>query len=232
MVEQIIAHLRQVNALRNLAEQMQLLAPIHALQQWQCQRLLATHEELAEKPTYAKAMDFFVDELYGPKDFSQRDADLMRVIPKLGKALPKKAMNAIDQALRLNALSFDLDMAMAQELSDQPLNRETYASAYREVGRAEDRAQQIQIVAGLGEQLSDVVKIPGIGLLIKLSRRPAKLAGLLSMHEFLQRGFEAFKDLGDVKTFIEPVIETETALNDQLLDPNIDLDKENPLPYV
>ena len=122
MVEQIIAHLRQVNARRSLAEQMQLLAPIQALQQWQCQRLLATHAELAQKPSYAKAMDFFVEELYGPKDFSQRDADLMRVIPKLAKALPNKAMHAIEQALWLNALSFDLDMAMAQALDDAPLN--------------------------------------------------------------------------------------------------------------
>lgn len=232
MVEQIIAHLRQVNARRSLAEQMQLLAPIQALQQWQCQRLLATHAELAQKPSYAKAMDFFVEELYGPKDFSQRDADLMRVIPKLAKALPNKAMHAIEQALWLNALSFDLDMAMAQALGDAPLNRESYALAYREVGRSDDRAQQIQIVAGLGEQLADVVKIPGIGLLIKLSRRPAKMAGLLSMHEFLQRGFEAFKDLGNVKAFIEPVIATETALNQQLLDPDVNLTEENPLPHV
>ena len=232
MVEQIIAHLRQVNARRSLAEKMQLLAPIQALQQWQCERLLATHATLAQKPAYAKAMGFFVDELYGPKDFSQRDADLMRVIPKLAKALPNKAMHAIEQALWLNALSFDLDMAVAQALDHQPLQRDTYAAAYRKVGRGEDRAQQINIVAGLGEQLADVVKIPGIGLLIKLSRRPAKLAGLLSMHEFLERGFIAFKDLGDVHAFIEPVIATETALNRQLLDPTVDLTLENPLPDV
>ncbi|HCL11684.1 MAG TPA: hypothetical protein DHW66_05735, partial [Alteromonas sp.] len=122
--------------------------------------------------------------------------------------------------------------AMAQALGGAPLTRESYALAYREVGRRDDRAQQIQIVAGLGEQLADVVKIPGIGLLIKLSRRPAKMAGLLSMHEFLQRGFEAFKDLGNVKTFIEPVIATETALNQQLLDPDVNLTEENPLPHV
>ena len=121
---------------------------------------------------------------------------------------------------------------MAQALGGAPLTRESYALAYREVGRRDDRAQQIQIVAGLGEQLADVVKIPGIGLLIKLSRRPAKMAGLLSMHEFLQRGFEAFKDLGNVKTFIEPVIATETALNQQLLDPDVNLTEENPLPHV
>ncbi|NVK58119.1 MAG: hypothetical protein HWE26_21195 [Alteromonadaceae bacterium] len=238
MVDAIIAHLQQVNARRTEAENMQLLSSIHTLQQWQCERLLATHAEMAQKPAYAKAMDFFVDELYGPKDFSQRDADLMRVIPKLAKALPNKAMQAIEQALWLNALSFDLDMAVARELREQqpplgePLNRSTYAKAYRAVGRTADREQQINIVANLGQQLADVVRIPGIGLLIKVSRRPAKLAGLLSMHEFLQRGFSAFKDLGDVSAFIEPVVATETELNAKLLDSRIDLTEENPLPDV
>ena len=52
------------------------------------------------------------------------------------------------------------------------------------------------------------------------------------MHEFLQRGFEAFKDLGNVKAFIEPVIATETALNNKLLDPGVNLTEENPLPHV
>lgn len=232
MVEKIIAHLHQVNARRTLAEQMNLLGSIQQLQHWQCKRLLATHDALAQKPAYAKAMGFFVDELYGPKDFSQRDADLMRVIPKLAKALPQKAMHAIEQALWLNALSFDLDMAVAQEIGDNAVNRDNYARAYHQVGRASDRAQQIAIVSALGEQLADVVKIPGIGLLIKLSRRPAKMAGLISMHEFLERGFIAFKDLGDVKAFINPVVATETALNNQLLDGQFDLTTENPLPDV
>ena len=66
-----------------------------------------------------------------PKDFSQRDADLVRVIPKLAKVLPDKAMNAMDDALSLNALSFDLDMAMAQYLQShfpgEPINRDNYA---------------------------------------------------------------------------------------------------------
>jgi hypothetical protein len=231
----IIAHLHKVNARRNLAEKMGLLPLIHDVQDWQCKRLLATHDEMARKPTYRLAMAFFVDELYGPKDFSQRDADLARVIPKLAKVLPNKAMKAIDDALALNALSFDLDMAMAQELQRQAegkVNRDTYALAYRTTGRDHDRQRQITIVSHLGQQLADVVHIRGISILIKLARKPAKMAGLLSLHEFLQRGYDAFKGLGDVTQFIEPVVSKEIELNQQLLDPNINLSHENPLPYV
>ena len=236
MAQQIIKHIHRVNALRDLANQLGVMPIIHQLQHWQCERLLVTHDDLAQQTRYQKAMAFFVDELYGPKDFSQRDADLVRVIPKLAKVLPDKAMNAMDDALSLNALSFDLDMAMAQYLQSyfpgEPINRDNYALAYRNVGRMKDRAHQIDIISHLGDQLSDVIKIRGIGMLISLSRRPAKLAGLLALHEFLERGFNAFKALGDVQSFIQPVLVREKAIMQSLLSDDLTLPEDNPLPVV
>ncbi len=236
MAQEIIKHIHRVNALRDLANQLGVMPIIHQLQHWQCERLLVTHDDLAQQKRYQKAMAFFVDELYGPKDFSQRDADLVRVIPKLAKVLPDKAMNAMDDALSLNALSFDLDMAMAQYLQahfpDDPINRDNYALAYRRVGRIDDRTHQIDIISHLGDQLADVIKIRGIGMLISLSRRPAKLAGLLALHEFLERGFDAFKALGDVQSFIQPVLVREKAIMQTLLSDELTLPEDNPLPVV
>ncbi len=236
MAQEIIKHIHRVNALRDLANQLGVMPIIHQLQHWQCERLLVTHDDLAQQKRYQKAMAFFVDELYGPKDFSQRDADLVRVIPKLAKVLPDKAMNAMDDALSLNALSFDLDMAMAQYLQahfpDEPINRDNYALAYRHVGRIDDRTHQIDIISHLGDQLADVIKIRGIGMLISLSRRPAKLAGLLALHEFLERGFDAFKALGDVQSFIQPVLVREKAIMQTLLSDELTLPEDNPLPVV
>ena len=236
MAQEIIKHIHRVNALRDLANQLGVMPIIHQLQHWQCERLLVTHDDLAQQKRYQKAMAFFVDELYGPKDFSQRDADLVRVIPKLAKVLPDKAMNAMDDALSLNALSFDLDMAMAQYLQahfpNEPINRDNYALAYRHVGRIDDRTHQIDIISHLGDQLADVIKIRGIGMLISLSRRPAKLAGLLALHEFLERGFDAFKALGDVQSFIQPVLVREKAIMQTLLSDEFTLPEDNPLPVV
>ena len=236
MAQDIAKHIHRVNALRDLANQLGVMSVIHQLQHWQCERLLVSHDDLATQSRYQKAMGFFVEELYGPKDFSQRDADLVRVIPKLAKVLPDKAMNAMDDALALNALSFDLDMEMAQYLQthfpDEPINRDNYALAYRAVGRMDDRKHQIDIISHLDDQLSDVIKVRGIGMLISLSRRPAKLADLLALHEFLERGFNAFKALGDVQSFIQPVLVREKALMQALLDENVALPEDNPLPNV
>ncbi len=236
MAQEIIKHIHRVNALRDLAGQLGVMPFIHQLQHWQCERLLVSHEDLAKQKRYQKAMAFFVEELYGPKDFSQRDADIVRVIPKLARVLPDKAMNAMDDALSLNALSFDLDMAMAQYLKthfpDQSINRDSYAEAYRYVGRADARAHQIDIISHLGDQLADVIKIRGIGMLISLSRRPAKLAGLIALHEFLERGFNAFNAIGDVQSFIQPVLTREKALMHSLLNTKLQLPEDNPLPVV
>lgn len=236
LAQEIIKHIHQVNAQRDLANKLNLMALIHQLQDWQCQRLLVSHDDLAQQRRYQKAMAFFVEELYGPKDFSQRDADLVRVIPKLAKVLPEKAMNAMNDALSLNALSFDLDMEMAQYLNKhfatQPINRDSYAQAYRSVGRKDDRERQITIISHLGDQLADVIKVRGIGMLISMSRRPAKMAGLLALHEFLDRGFNAFKAIGDVQSFIQPVLERETRLMEILLSENTTLPEDNPLPVV
>jgi hypothetical protein len=66
----------------------------------------------------------------------------------------------------------------------------------------------------------------GISTLLVLSRKPAKLAGVLSLHEFLEHGFKAFKKLGEVDDFVNPVVNFEQQLLTQLFDKSA----ANPLP--
>lgn len=229
--DSIIADLRRTQAQRELSDKMDLLNKVKALQEWQCKRLLRTHDTLANQPEYKKAMAFFVDELYGPKDFSQRDADIVRVVPKLAALLPEKAMQALAQAISLNALSFDLDLDLIHHLNGE-LDTHSYAHAYRAMGRLPDREKQLNVIAQLGERLAGVVHIRGVNMLIKFARRPAKVANLLSLHEFLERGFDAFKDIGDIDAFINPIIQTERQLMLDLHDPKTDIEHHNPIDHV
>ena len=47
--------------------------------------------------------------------------------------------------------------------------------------------------------------MPGVATLLKLSRGPAKAAGLAELQGFLERGFAAFGQLGDVRGFIAEI---------------------------
>lgn len=212
-----------------IAEQ-NLTQTIRNLQSWQTKRLLITHDDLWQSKRFKPAMQFFVDELYGPKDFSQRDLELARVVPKMAKLLPEGAMLSLDAALRLNCLSLELDIAMVQQLGDEEINRNSYFRCYRQSDNPSKREEQIKLLENLGLDLAQVVKISGISAILMLSRKPAKVAGVASLHGFLEKGFKSFKKLGNVNDFIDPVVNREREMMQSLFSANGPDD--NPLPQV
>src|SRR5574340_846619 len=46
------------------------------LRAWQSARLAASHGDLLRSERYSPAANFFLNELYGPKDFSSRDEEV------------------------------------------------------------------------------------------------------------------------------------------------------------
>ena len=225
-LDKIIGHLNQVADLQDDVVNQGLKTTIEQLQQWQCQRLLASHDDLWQQKRFKPAMQFFIDELYGPKDFSQRDREIARVVPKMSAILPEKALLSLESALHLNALSYQLDVEMSKRLHHQTIDRHSYAEAYRGCDNLEQRQMQIEFIQALGNDLADVIDIRGISALLMISRKPAKLAGVLSLHEFLEAGYKAFKKLGNVNEFIDPIVNREKQIMQDLFDKN----KSNPLP--
>lgn len=183
-----------------------------ALRNWQCKRLLVSHAEMYDDRKFRPAIQFFVDELYGPKDFTQRDKDIEKVVPKMKKWLPDEALESLAVAIHLNALSQELDVAMLTQLQGTDITAQRYAEAYRNCNNQTLRALQIDYIEQLGLDLAKVVDIPGIGFILKMARAPAKMAGLETLQQFLEDGFSAFKQLGEVKDFILPVVNTERDL--------------------
>ena len=214
--------------MQEIARKANLLTTIRALQVWQCQRLLLSHQTLYQQHNYQPALDFFINELYGARDFSQRDQDIARVAPKMSKLLPDKAMQSLASALHLYALSFELDFAMAKQLQDKVINRDTYLEAYRACNNPNDRQQQIHLIEVMGNDLAEAVKIRGISSLLLFSRKPAKLAGVQVLHEFINSGYQAFRKIGHIDNFILPIVHIEQGLKDQMFDLNM----PNPLPIV
>lgn len=229
----ILRHLHSVQTMQEIAQKADLLNTIRAVQTWQCQRLLLSHQVIYQQEQFKPALDFFIHQLYGPKDFSQRDKDIKRVAPKMSMLLPSTASQSLASALHLNALSFELDFALAKTLKDQalndnPINRDTYHAAYQACNNANARQQQIHLIEVMGKNLAEAVKMRGISTLLLLSRKPAKIAGLLALHEFIDSGYKAFRHIGNVDDFILPIVHFEQGLKDQMFD----LTMPNPLPTI
>ena len=65
------------------------------LQSWQAQRLQRSFAGFLGDPVRRPAAQFFLTDLYGEHDFSQRDADIARVIPMMQKLLPAALLKTV-----------------------------------------------------------------------------------------------------------------------------------------
>lgn len=193
------------------------------VKRWQSLRLAATHADLLESRRYRAAALFFVDDLYGTDDHSRRDAELARVIPTLNRFLPEAALETICDAVELDALSESLDHRVARHLqwlaagggpaldAERP-DVQLYARAYHAAGGFHERERQIEAVDHIGRSLDRLVRKPLVNALLKSMAPAARAAGLGAMHEFLRRGFAAFKAMRGADEFLATVLARERTI--------------------
>ncbi|MEO0973821.1 MAG: hypothetical protein AAFX85_12065, partial [Pseudomonadota bacterium] len=62
------------------------------LESWQAQRLAMTYSDLRGEERYGPAVEFFLSDIYGPRDFSRRDDDVRRVFPLMSAVLSEEAI--------------------------------------------------------------------------------------------------------------------------------------------
>ena len=192
-------------------------ASVLALKRFQSARLRATYADLHTQPRFRAGVDFFTQDLYSERDFSQRDADLQRIVPSISRLFPLEALAAVEAALHLHALAEQLDVQMCESAQwARDWTPASYANAWRAVGQADLRQLQLQLVQLTGERLDKLVRVPLINVSLRAMSAPAALAGLSELHGFLLRGFSAFKALGGARDFLQCINSRESALMREL----------------
>jgi hypothetical protein len=176
---------------------------LRELKEWQARRLASSYADIAAQPRYAAATSFFLDDLYGPKDFSARDEEMLRILPTMARILPASAVETASLAIELEAVSEDLDQRLAAALPAGPITEDSYARAYRDCAREDERQRQIDLIDAVGRRLDALVAKPFVGSTLKLMRQPARMAGLGDMQDFLERGYESFRRMKGADDFLE-----------------------------
>jgi hypothetical protein len=196
-----------------------LAAALARIGEWQARRLRNTYADLAVDPRYMGAIAFFQNDLYGGTDFSRRDADLVRVVPAMVRLLPETVIETVARAVELNALSHELDVALLARLprADGVFNVAEYCSAYRAAGDYPGRDRQRMLIGHVGAGLDRYVRTPMLGAALTMLRRPAKLAGLAALQDFLERGFAAFQRMNGADDFLKTVAARETRIHDAIV---------------
>ena len=213
----ILGHLRAVAGERQRrAESLDLEVRVRSLKSYQQQRFARTYADLLATARYGAASRFFLEELYGPTDFAERDAQFARVVPALVRLFPQDIVATVNALAQLHALSEALDSMMATQLVARTVDRAAYVAAWQATAHPELREQQIALTVSVGEALDRLTRNPLVRHSLHMMRGPSRAAGLGELQRFLETGFDTFKAMRGAQEFLATVGARERALASSL----------------
>lgn len=185
---------------------------VASVKAFQHDRFARSYADLLSDKRYAKAATFFLEDLYGPSDFSERDTQFVRIVPALVRMFPREIVGTVADLAALHALSEGLDSAMARVLATSAIEAQRYAEAWRDVGKPAAREQQITLMLAVGTALDKYTRNPLLRHSLRLMRSPAKAAGLGALQHFLETGFDTFRAMGGAEEFLRIIAQREREL--------------------
>jgi len=210
---QILQNLELVAAERRAcAVEPALRERVQAVKGYQHERFRQTYADLLAGGRYARAAQFFLDDLYGPGDFAQRDEQFARVVPAISRLFPREILLTVLALSELHALSERLDVAMGRLHENAVVDPKSYAAAWRTVGRPAERERQIALMLDVGRALDRYTRNVLLRQSLRLMRGPAHAAGLGELQAFLERGFDTFREMRGAEGFLGLIAEREREL--------------------
>jgi len=217
----ILQHLDTVAAERQRrARDAALETRVRAVKAYQHRRFARTYADLLSTPRYAKAARFFLDDLYGPHDFNERDDQFARIVPALVRLFPQEIVSTVRTLAELYAISEVLDTQMAAACPAPEMAAPAYLAAWQTTGRPADRERQIALMLDVGAALDRYTRNPLLRHTLRLMRGPARAAGMGALQTFLERGFDTFREMRGAQEFLATIAARERALALALFDPS------------
>ena len=192
---------------------VRLRVHVAAVKRYQHQRFASSYRDLLDDPGSSDAARFFLDKLYGPRDFAERDEQFGRLVPALTRIFSGSIARTVLSLAELHALSEELDGAMAQQLATNEVDEKKYQRAWQQVGQAELRERQVELMLRVGGDLESYVKRRTMRASLRMMRGPASAAGFKDLQEFLEAGFDAFSALRNSKVFLQTIASRERAIS-------------------
>lgn len=221
--DRILGELSEVERLRaaHAAEPAQR-ARVLAVKDYQSRRFARCYADLLADPRYRSAARFFLEELYGPFEFADRDAQFARVVPSVVRLFPSELGSTLEDLAQLHAMSERLDDRMARHLEGErrsTVDAAAYVRAWQATGEPESRRRQVTLTLGVGRSLDRHTRHRLLRLTLRMMRAPARAAGLGALQRFLEVGFDAFAAMNGAAVFLSTIDGRERALADALETP-------------
>lgn len=221
----------RVTVLRSdAASSPSLHAAMGAVKSLQARRFAGTYADLLSSNEFSSAARFFLEDLYSDKDFSSRDAQFARIAGALQRFFPKQVVETAVSLAQVHLLTEELDRLMAVAWVNEPIGQcedgvLRYIACWKSVSRKDDRSRQLSMVLRIGADLERLTRTPGLRLMLKMMRRPAVAAGLGSLQNFLESGFDTFsamsKNGARAQEFLNTIRNRESYWIDLLSDDDV-----------
>jgi hypothetical protein len=201
-------YIRHSNALHaEYLADTDLLADYDRFTRWQFDYLLPHFADLHSHDGYADAIDFVMSDLAGV-GISNRDRDLERVALLITSMLPLQALRSIAAAAQMNArvLQINLEICRCLQVNGRLpalINERAYCVACREASSLDECIELVHLITDLGETLKSLVRFPMIGATLRAMHRPAHAAGFGALQDFLETGYDTFRQIPDIDHFLQ-----------------------------
>ncbi len=218
LVQDVLQHAQKSpDTQHRRVESAGLTPQMAALRAFQVKRIRETYRDFVAQKQYAPVMDFFANDLYAPRDFSQRDHDAQRVHAFLQKFLPAEMLKLATDAIELTQLSNALDGKIVAVLTQERafpnnLTPARYAEAYRRCNNVRAREKQIDLLVTVMRDSAETAHMPLTGVALKLVKGPAHAAGWHELYAFLERGHQAFAQVKQPERFLEAIEDRENEI--------------------
>lgn len=216
----------QLNALAGLLDQYDQLAvhqdpvlkqQVEQVRRWQADRMARTHEKAFSQPQNRLMADYFLNRLYGAKDFETLAQQFRRLIPlatKLEALVPGTALRTGTLGIELSVRNMQLDEQLARVIYQEmghtgPLTEEVMRQAYLQADQQKERLSMLDLLDELGTGLDKYVRSFVIQSVFKLAKKSAYKHDFAPVYDFTGEGFAAMKPLKSAASFINQYTQVE-----------------------
>ncbi|GIX21654.1 MAG: hypothetical protein KatS3mg121_0437 [Gammaproteobacteria bacterium] len=198
--------------LRAAAGRLAASAELHAgWRRFEVEQMRARYADLARDPLCRPAVEFLIDELYGNPAPLRLAEQLERARGPMETLLPAKVRHTVGAALAFLAAKLERDAKIVERAARFGGERPDWDALRRAVYDAESWRAHTEAAVAVGREIDRLVHKPLIGVALRACAAPARRMGLGYLQDFLERGYAAFRRLGDAAPFLARFRERELA---------------------
>lgn len=198
---------------------------VRQLQAWQAQRVRNTHADCLSHPVYQRAAEFFLLDAYEQLDMFSLAPQLARIVRYADGLFPQPLLRIAELSLTINALTAQLDQAIAEVLFGQigvvNIVESDYFQAFLAVDGVKRRQQQLSLILELVTALNRQAHHKMVLMAFKLAKAPAYAAGFQSLYGFMANGLDVLRALPNAVWMVEQIVSVELTLNDAIANASV-----------